>query len=840
MNSPLAPYLFTLYLSVSVCWFLAFYAWRRRKITAAASFAAVMFSAGFWALFYGLELLTPTLSGKLFWFNVKQLGASALGPALLITALHFTNQHVRYPRLLYAVLLLEPIGSQLVFWTNSLHGLGGIPSLNTDVLPFPVLVFEYGLWFWLSIFVGYLLFIVSIFIFATQIPGANLIYRKQLILILLGMLMPWLAGSIALMGVGNLQLFDITTFLFPVSGLFIGLGFFRYQMLRLMPVAYSAVFSSIRDGIIIVDDDFRIVELNPAALRLLGHKERALLGQLISDVFPIWDQAILNEVPLGGNQTLEFYYEQGGQYRYLEVHGAAIVSNVHVATGHVLILYDVTERKLAEKARQHSEYRYRTIFETDSAATVILEEDMTISLANDGFVALSGYARDEVEGKKRWTEFVHPDDLPQMESYHRARRQQNGGNAPNQYEFRFLDGNGRIKDVFVSVALVPGSTTSIASLLDITARKLAERLLRQRATDLEVAVRSEQERSAIILQSVKDAIAVSDLSIKTTYVNEAFSTLTGYSFEESLGQPAQFILNGRMPQQTWRSLQQAITNQTVWEGELEFRRKNGTVYDAAVLIAPMRDGNDQLIGYVSSHRDITEAKRQEESRRRFVTHISHELRTPVTNIKLYADLLHRYFDTNRKEQYFTILHEQIERLETIIKNTLEIVALEEGKKELHREPIHWEMLIENLHIRLQAQVAEKNITLQFASQSAQLPITMGDPQRIFQALYELIYNAITYTPSGGNVLIKGETVVDQALLWLTISVCDDGPGIPTNEQNHIFDRFYRGEQADTGHIPGTGLGLSMAMLIAEAHNGRLTVKSDLGQGSTFTLWLPLH
>ena len=437
-----------------------------------------------------------------------------MGPALLFIALRATNQRVRFPRLLIAILLLEPIGSQLIFWTNSWHGLGGTPSLVTDVLPFPLLTFEFGPWFWFSIFVGFFLLAVTVLIFATQFPSANSVYRKQLTLFLLGLLLPWLAGSLGVFGVGNLELFDATTFLFPISGLLIGLGIFRYHMLRLAPVAYSAVFSSIRDGIILVDDDFHIVELNPAALYLLGHKKRDLIGQLISEIFPIWDQAILSNAHFDESQTLDFYYEQGGQYRYLEVHGAAIVNNIHIASGHVLILYDVTDRKLAEKAGQLSEDRYRTIFETDSAATVILEEDMTISLANDGFVALSGCARDEVEGKMQWTEFVHEDDLQQMQAYHRARRISGNEAAPGKYDFRFVDRNGRIKDVFASVALVPGSTISIASLLDITDRKLAEQLLQQKASDLEVAVRSEQERSAIILQSVNDAIAVSDLEFQ--------------------------------------------------------------------------------------------------------------------------------------------------------------------------------------------------------------------------------------------------------------------------------------------------------------------------------------
>jgi signal transduction histidine kinase len=123
---------------------------------------------------------------------------------------------------------------------------------------------------------------------------------------------------------------------------------------------------------------------------------------------------------------------------------------------------------------------------------------------------------------------------------------------------------------------------------------------------------------------------------------------------------------------------------------------------------------------------------------------------------------------------------------------------------------------------------------------AQLPIILGDPQRISQALYELIQNALNFTDEGGKVIVSGEVQTDQTDEWLTLSVCDNGPGIAPSEQSYIFDRFYRGQLAEAGHIPGAGLGLNMVSLIAQAHNGRLTLKSYLGQGSTFTLWFPLN
>jgi len=483
MTLALAPYLLTITLSVSACWFLAFYTWRRRHTKAAFAFGALMLFAGLWAAFYGLELITLSLEGKLLWFNIKRLFSSLLGPCLLIFALEYSNRRVKYPRLLYAALLIEPFIAQIIYWTNAQLGWAGTPSLATDVVAFPLLVFDYSPWFWVSIFIGYLLFAISTMILLAQLPGANTVYRKQLILVLSGILLPWLAGVLSLLGLWHLELFDVTPFLFPVSGTLIVWGLLQYHFLGLMPVVYSAVFSSIRDGILILDDDFYIAESNPAALRLLGYKESSLIGQPITQIFPEWDQSVLYGTPVDDTRSLELYYEANGQYRYLEIHAGDIVNNTSLPTGHVLILYDVTGRKLAEKSRQLSEDRYRTVFESNTAATLVLEEDMTISLANDRFASLSGYARREIEGTKKWTEFVHADDLQKMKSYHRARRQANDNkpDIPDEYEFRFLNRQGKSINVLVSVALIPDSTISIASLIDITDHKLAEQLLQQRA-----------------------------------------------------------------------------------------------------------------------------------------------------------------------------------------------------------------------------------------------------------------------------------------------------------------------------------------------------------------------
>jgi len=148
---------------------------------------------------------------------------------------------------------------------------------------------------------------------------------------------------------------------------------------------------------------------------------------------------------------------------------------------------DITEQKRAREALQESEMKYRTIFETTAAATMIIEKDNTICLINNALEKMSGYSKKEVEGKKSWTEFVVHDDLARMQEYHRLRRI-DPESAPRNYEFRFICKDGRIRDAFLTIAMIPETTMSVASILDITERKQAEAAARENEARLRVLI----------------------------------------------------------------------------------------------------------------------------------------------------------------------------------------------------------------------------------------------------------------------------------------------------------------------------------------------------------------
>ena len=215
----------------------------------------------------------------------------------------------------------------------------------------------------------------------------------------------------------------------------------------------------------------------------------------------------------------------------------------------------------------------------------------------------------------------------------------------------------------------------------------------------------------------------------------------------------------------------------------------------------------------------------------------------MTTLQLYTFLMQETGLPEKAKQHLKIIEEQITWLTNLIQDTLEMTALDSGKAVSVWKPVALSTLVERAVNRYQSQAKVANLKLITQPSLTTQPTAEGDERRLVQALEEILENAITFTPAGGKISIETKTVEqkdsrDQVHTWATISVSDTGPGMTLEEQERAFDRFFRGTQAESGHIPGTGLGLSIAQAIVNAHGGYITVTSQIGEGSTFTIWMP--
>jgi PAS domain S-box-containing protein len=349
---------------------------------------------------------------------------------------------------------------------------------------------------------------------------------------------------------------------------------------------------------------------------------------------------------------------------------------------------------------------------------------------------------------------------------------------------------------------------------------------------------AERDKSMAILHSVADGIATVDMDMNIQYINNAFTHLTGYTASEALAQQMRVLIGQRMLDQDWQSLRLAQATGEDWYGETTIQRKDGRVYDAMLTIAPMRDAEGELVGYVTSHRDISQRKDMDRARSRFLDNVSHQLRTPVTTLQLYAHLLLQKDLPEEVRHHVQTMEHEIAHLIHLIQDSLEMTVLDSGKAVTLWEPISLLATIEDCFNRHRDHAEGSGLILTVMPFPTSTPIVRGDEARLAQALDEVVDNAINFDSPGGQVTLAIDTVEDEEQTWVTIGVQDTGPGISPEEQEKVFDRFFRGEIAESGHIPGTGLGLSIAQEIVRAHGGKITVESQLGEGTTFTIWLP--
>ena len=219
----------------------------------------------------------------------------------------------------------------------------------------------------------------------------------------------------------------------------------------------------------------------------------------------------------------------------------------------------------------------------------------------------------------------------------------------------------------------------------------------------------------------------------------------------------------------------------------------------------------------------------------FLTLVSHQLRTPLTSIKGYLELLTGEDGeplTPTQHRFLTTADRNADRLTTLVNDLLFLMQVDAGAIELHLAPTDIGELLRSALASAAPAAAAKGVLL---AQEGEGPVlALCDRGRIVQVVEGLVANAITFTPAGGRIAVRGLRVAG----GVEIAVSDTGIGIPPDEQEQLFDRFFRASSATNGVFPGTGLGLAIAQSIAEAHQSRIVVESTPGRGSTFRLLLP--
>jgi PAS domain S-box-containing protein len=364
---------------------------------------------------------------------------------------------------------------------------------------------------------------------------------------------------------------------------------------------------------------------------------------------------------------------------------------------------------------------------------------------------------------------------------------------------------------------------------ELVERKQTEELLKRRE--------EEHYRLAAIVESSNDAIVGKTLEGKITSWNQAAELLFGYSAEEAIGQSIIMIIPPELRYEEDTIINNLRQGIRIQHFETVRVKKNGTRVAVSLSISPVKDSSGRIIGAAKIARDITRQKEIEQRKDDFISMASHELKTPVTSIKGFTQLLVRRFQRLGDEEslrFLSRMDTQLNKLTKLISDLLDLSKIQAGRLEYREEPFELDQLVEEVIENVQGTTSTHALVLDVSAPEQHVCI-LGDRDRVGQIFINLLTNAIKYSPKADRILIQVTQEGDNAV----VRVQDFGVGIAPKYQEQIFERFYQINELDVKTYPGLGIGLYISKEIVERHHGHISVSSQKGKGTTFSVFLPL-
>ena len=444
---------------------------------------------------------------------------------------------------------------------------------------------------------------------------------------------------------------------------------------------------------------------------------------------------------------------------------------------------------------------------------------------------------------EEYFKLIHPNDRPACE---RAMTQSVNEEKPLRWEGRHRLPSGQLK--WLQVSAQPESTPQgdvlwDGVMLDTTERRKAENRLRMLESSIENA---------------NDAILVTEAEPfdlpgpRIIYANRTFTRMSGYSLEEVLGQTPRMFQGPKTDPATRRKIRDALE---AWEAvriEVLNYRKDGTEFWVELNIVPVANEKGWYTHWVSVQREMSErkeaqqvleaardeAQRANAAKSEFLSRMSHELRTPLNAILGFSQLLEMSNPSPRQRENIGHVLRGGRHLLNLINEVLDISRIEAGKLEFVVEPVKVAMVLEEAVALVRPLAGQRNITLDInrAERSLDGVMVQADRQRLKQVLLNLLSNAIKYNRLSGRVDMFCERVAPGGILRLNVR--DTGPGISAKDLPRLFSPFER-LGTNQSEVEGTGIGLAISKRLAEAMGGTIKVESAEGQGSTFSLELPI-
>jgi PAS domain S-box-containing protein len=619
----------------------------------------------------------------------------------------------------------------------------------------------------------------------------------------------------------------------------------RQQELKTSEQRYRALFEKSHDAILLLDLEGYCIGCNQAAFELLQYGAGDLIGCHYSDVNYLQsydDAALIHQRLLAGEDLPSYeqtFIRKDGSIVYCEV-STALVRDDEGKPLHIQhIIHDVTRTRQLLDSLEESRYFIDQVARAVPDTIYVMDFETRQTLyTNRSLGSTLGYEQMDLN-EQNLLATIHPDDLARNLMGNDRLQGLGDETSAVETQFRIRHSKGfyewiNIRELVFKRDQAGNVKQVIGVAQKFTRRKIAEDALKlnQRAV--------EASPVGIVITDATDP------QMPILYINPAFSFITGYSEEETLGRNCRFLQGTDRDQPALTELRQAIREDRECTVVLRNYRRNGELFWNELRISPIYDPQNKLINYVGIMVDITEtihtrqqleqalavAQDANQFKNYFLSMASHEFRTPITVIRSSTQTLRDYYermDADQRRKRFENIDAQITRISFMLDDVLTLGKLDSPNVQVNREEFEFNEWLRTFIDDFMLTKPTHEILTSYT-----VPITVtADKQLIRQIVSNLITNAIKYSPDVDLVELSVERHADS----IRLIVRDHGIGIPARDLGKLFREFQRA--SNVGDIPGTGLGLAIVKRAINLHHGSISIDSRVGQGTEITVDLPI-
>lgn len=609
-----------------------------------------------------------------------------------------------------------------------------------------------------------------------------------------------------------------------------------HESFRTSDTFFQQIVDSLEEyAIFTTDTKGNISSWNSGATRILGYKEKEIIGKNSSILFTPEDRKngepekeLKNAKKNGKAHNKRWHLRRGNKLFWASGRVFPLYDSKKNLRGFTKIMRDMTDRKKSEE----SEKRFQSIIENSSDGVRMIDEKGKIIYASPSTERILGYKRDEYVNHKILT-LIHPDDRKGYKAIMEKGLKNPGDLIFFTYRLKHKNGEYRwMEGVGVNLLHDPAVRAIVSNFRDVTDRKLAENE-KERILNQFKAVLEQLPAGVIIAEAKTGKFTLVNDQVKTILRTERVSAARYKDYKKYV----RYHPNGsKYTAHEWPLTRAMKNGEVIKNEEIKILRGDGTFGYILTSSAPIRDTQGKIIAGVSTFIDITEKKDIETRKDEFVSLASHELKTPITSLNLFADLLKRQIQDrkyDRVDDSVKKIKNQTSKLAELVSDLLDVSRIETGKLRFRMEQF-------NLHELLQDIIEDMQYTTSkhtFVYTNRKKLVVNADKYRIFQVLTNLLTNAIKYSPDGKTITVN----VSKKKSSIQVSVIDQGIGIAESQHAKIFEKLYQVGNTRAKAFPGLGMGLFISKEIINRHGGTMWVESQgKNKGSTFSFTLPIN